>query len=337
VVEVLIVVGAILLGWALTGLLVRAFVLPRHLATPNARSMHKAPVPTGAGLAIVACVGLFWPLVSWPLAAETLLGLAAVALLALVSYIDDRRPLWPVTRLFVQAVAVGAVLSELPEHTRVAAELPLAVERGLITLAWLWLINLTNFMDGIDGLAASEAAAVALGYVAVVHAAGLPATLVPLALILAGACLGFLVWNWHPARIFMGDVGSITVGFMLGWLMFDLATHGQVAAALILPLVFVADATLTLLRRLAEGHRPSQAHKTHYYQRAAEGAAGVPRVVLATSLANVALIGLAIVSVKVPLGAALAAAGVAFFLLRWLSASAAGGHAPSDIGRARKA
>ncbi len=199
---------------------------------------------------------------------------------------------------------------------------PLVLERALLGLGWLWMINLTNFMDGIDGIAASEVIAIAIGYVAVTSAAGLPGGLVPLALILAGAAAGYLIWNWHPARIFMGDVGSIPAGFLIGWLMLDLAYRGQPAAALILPAYFLADATLTLLKRLFKGEKPWQAHKTHYYQRAAQGRATPPQVVSAVSIANVGLIALALVSVKLPAAALLAAALVVLFLLRGLSAAA---------------
>src|SRR4029079_9862702 len=106
---------------------------------------------------------------------------------------------------------------------RVFPVLPVAAERLLAGLAWLWFINLFNFMDGIDGLAGSEAIAVALGYLLLASVAGLDSPLRPLALIVAASAAGYLVWNWHPAKVFMGDAGAIPLGFLLGWLMLDLA------------------------------------------------------------------------------------------------------------------
>jgi UDP-N-acetylmuramyl pentapeptide phosphotransferase/UDP-N-acetylglucosamine-1-phosphate transferase len=184
----------------------------------------------------------------------------------------------------------------------------------LIGLAWLWLINLTNFMDGIDGLAGAQGAAVALGYVAVML---WPFSAVPvvtpnlvLAIAMAGACLGYLIWNWHPARIFMGDAGSIPLGFLTGWLLLDLAMQGKVIAAVVLPLTFIADASVTLMRRLFAGAMPWRPHRTHFYQRAVSGGAS-PRIVVASfALANAALIGLAIHSPANPQGALAAAGGI---------------------------
>jgi UDP-N-acetylmuramyl pentapeptide phosphotransferase/UDP-N-acetylglucosamine-1-phosphate transferase len=114
-------------------------------------------------------------------------------------------------------------------------------------LLWVWFLNLFNFMDGIDGIDASEAAAIGLGLMLVADAD--PSIAAPAAVI-AAAALGFLVWNWAPARIFLGDVGSVPLGYLLGFLLYELALRGSWQAALILPAYFLADATLTLLRRL---------------------------------------------------------------------------------------
>ncbi len=121
-------------------------------------------------------------------------------------------------------------------------------------LLWLWFVNLFNFMDGIDGLAGSEAAAIGTGLVVFAGVgSGLDPGLAALSGTAAAAALGFLVWNWAPARIFLGDVGSVPCGYLLGFLLLDVAARGHWKIALILPLYFLADATLTLLRRLARG------------------------------------------------------------------------------------
>ncbi len=242
--------------------------------------MHTRAVPTGAGLAIVATVLVLWPLYpGTALEGADIALLAATAGLAAVSWLDDHYRLSPAVRLAAHAAAVGLLLAVLPPDQRVMPILPLLVERILLALGWLWFINLFNFMDGIDGIAGAEATAVAFGYAAVAAVAGLETPLAELALVLAAASGGYLVWNWHPARVFMGNSGSIPLGFLIGWLMIDLACRGYWAAAIILPLYFAADATITLVKRLRRGEKPWQPHRQHFYQRAVLGGATPPAVV----------------------------------------------------------
>jgi UDP-N-acetylmuramyl pentapeptide phosphotransferase/UDP-N-acetylglucosamine-1-phosphate transferase len=320
--EFVLIGAAAIFGWALTGFAVRAFAGARHRVVPNERSMHKVPTRSGGGLAIVIAVALLWPLWHWPLTHTMQVVLSLTVFLAIVSWIDDYRQLWPLTRIAVQAVAVAIALTLMPENARLLSALPFTAERVLLGLAWLWLINLTKFMDGIDGIAGSEAIMVTLGYVGVAAIAGLNSPMEPLALIIAGATAGYLVWNWHPARIFMGDVGSIPLGFLMGWLMLELAQRGHAAAALILPLYFVADATITLARRIMSGEKPWQAHRTHFYQRAVQGGASVPDVVKRVVVANAALLVLALLSVRSPYPALAAAAVVVLILLTNLANAA---------------
>ena len=130
--------------------------------------------------------------------------------------------------------------------------LPAALDMAAAALLWVWFVNLYNFMDGIDGIAGSETAAIGIG-LALFAIAGIgndPALAAPAAVI-AAAAIGFLVWNWAPARIFLGDVGSVPLGYLLGFLLLAAASRGHWKLALILPLYFLADATITLLRRLA--------------------------------------------------------------------------------------
>jgi UDP-N-acetylmuramyl pentapeptide phosphotransferase/UDP-N-acetylglucosamine-1-phosphate transferase len=158
-------------------------------------------------------------------------------------------------------------------------------------------------------LAGSETIAVALGYLALLTYAGLEDPFWRLALVIAASAAGYLFWNWHPAKVLMGDSGSIPLGFLLGWLMLDLALAGQWAAGLILPLYFVADATFTLLARARRGETLWQAHRQHFYQRAVLGGATPPGVVWRVGATNAMLIGLAFISVRHPV-LALIAAGV---------------------------
>ncbi len=329
-----LVLLAVVLSWALTGLLLRQLSGPRHLAQRNERTMHERPTPTGGGIAFVGAVLTVTLIWLWPVPWPIVVVLTSMGGLAVVSAFDQYLPVWQLTRLLAQALAVAICLSLIPETVRIMPQLDLWQERGLEALAWLWLINLTNFMDGIDGIAGAQGIAVALGYVVVMHWP-LPSavTVTPsllLALALAGACLGYLVWNWHPARIFMGDAGSIPLGFLLGWLMLDLAQNGKPAAAVILPLTFVADATLTLLRRVLSGSKPWQPHRTHLYQRAVSGGAAPPMVVGLFTLANAALIALAVHATTKPLGAMVAATAVILALWGALATMTQGrAHSPS--------
>jgi UDP-N-acetylmuramyl pentapeptide phosphotransferase/UDP-N-acetylglucosamine-1-phosphate transferase len=167
---------------------------------------------------------------------------------------------------------------------------------GLDTVAaallWVWFINLFNFMDGIDGLAGSEAAAIGLGLLLFAgFGAGHDPAVAAAAASVAAAAIGFLVWNWAPARIFLGDVGSVPLGYVLGFLLLDQASRGHWKIALILPLYFLADATITLLRRLWRGERVWQAHREHFYQRAVQRGLGPAAVVRRVIAADIVLIG----------------------------------------------
>ena len=315
----LLVVAAAATSWSLIGLYTQAMRAARRLEAPNDRSMHKDPVPVGAGIAIVATALLLWPW--WAPGAPggpQLAFLCGFAGLGALSWIDDRRGLSPAVRLGAQAIAVAFCLAALPTEARAVQFLPLMIERLLEGLAWLWFINLFNFMDGIDGLAGSEALAVAIGYLALVVWAGLDATHWRLALVIAASVAGYLHWNWHPAKVFMGDAGSIPLGFVLGWLLLDLALHGHWAAALILPMYFVADATLTLLLRAWRGEKPWEPHRQHFYQRAVLGGATPPAVVYRVGAVNTLLVTLALASVRYPLPAFAAAVALVGGLLAHL-------------------
>ena len=160
-------------------------------------------------------------------------------------------------------------------------------------------------MDRVDGLMGSAGAVLALGYIAVLSVAGQESSLLPLALIVAAASLGSLFWNWPPARVAMGDVGGISLGFLLGWLMIDLAMHGQTAAAIILPLYVCADAMLALVGRWFRGQNAVDAP---FYGRALH--AGLPHADIATRLIalHCLLLLLALISVRRPMFALVMAA-----------------------------
>jgi UDP-N-acetylmuramyl pentapeptide phosphotransferase/UDP-N-acetylglucosamine-1-phosphate transferase len=322
--ETLLAIAAAALSWSLVAVFTLVMTTSRRLETPNERSMHKVPVPVGAGIAIVATTLVLWPWWQTRVGGAHLALLASFAGLGVLSWIDDRWKLSASVRLGAQAVAVGLCLASLPADSRVLQLLPVLPERLLLGLAWLWFINLFNFMDGIDGLAGSETVAVALGYLLLLTFAGLEDPFLRLALVIAASTAGYLFWNWHPALVFMGDSGSVPLGFLLGWLMLDLALAGQWAAGLILPLYFAADATYTLLARARRGETLWQAHRQHFYQRAVLGGATPKGVVWRVAATNAMLIVLAVVSVRYPVPALAAAAAVVAGLLVHLQSLARG-------------
>ncbi len=273
---------------ALTGLLRRWLLSRQILDRPNERSAHATPVPRGGGIALLAVLLPLWALIEpglWPL-------LAGALALAAAGWWDDLKRLAPWPKLAVQAVAVGFGLWRLGPVTQ--GLLPLPIDLVLAGIAWLWFVNLFNFMDGIDGIAGVEAISIALGLAVIALWFASFGDLAALSLALVGATLGFLYWNWHPAKLFLGDVGSQALGFLIGFLLLRAAAEGAWAAALILPLYYLADATWTLFRRAAAGENIMAAHAQHIYQRAVRIGRRHDQVAGALLIANLALIALAL-------------------------------------------
>jgi UDP-N-acetylmuramyl pentapeptide phosphotransferase/UDP-N-acetylglucosamine-1-phosphate transferase len=190
----------------------------------------------------------------------------------------------------------------------------------ILVIGWVWVINLFNFMDGIDGIASGEAAVVGIGLVVVGLAAPELGLATAEAAIIAAAAAGFLVVNWHPARLFMGDVGSVGLGFLTGWLMVDAASKGAGWAALILPMYFLADASTTLVGRILRRRRLGQAHRDHAYQAAVDR--GVPQPVVSGAVIALGLVlcALALASRDAPelaLSAAVALVAGTIVWMRW--------------------
>lgn len=289
------------------------------LDLPNERSSHKLPTPRGGGLATTPILVLLLLAMGWFHASAGLgmLGLGALILLA-ISWADDRKGLPPLPRFMTHALVIGAFLVLMPVKLTVFdGLLPVWGDRLLAGIAWLWFVNLYNFMDGIDGITGVQTAALGLGVAIIATLAPAMSMLdvIPAGLTVAAIGAGFLVLNWHPAKIFLGDSGSIPLGYVLGGLLLLLAMQGQLAAALILPLYYLADATITLARRALNREKLWQAHRKHFYQRAVQGGKRHDQVALAITGANIGLIAAAIWSVDAPwLGLAAGAVVVAGLL-----------------------
>lgn len=273
---VVLVVAVALASWFAVAL-VRRYAERRLVDLPNARSSHLRPTPRGGGLGL-AVAHLSVMTVASMIGLHPLRLTAALAgggvVVAAIGFLDDHRDVNPALRLVLHVLAFAWVAVWLGWPGEVDfgwGPVPLGwFGRSVLLLGLVWFLNLFNFMDGIDGLAGVQAlfmAAAGAG-LAWVGADGGGSTTVPL-LLLGAATAGFLFWNWPPARIFMGDVGSGYLGFSIAALALWTITQGwlTVWVWLILGGAFLADATVTLLVRAASGQRVVEAHRSHAYQR----------------------------------------------------------------------
>ena len=288
---------------------------------PNERSSHTKLTPRGGGIAVIAIVALAWGYLApsaHPLEIFTII--AAVTLLAGVSWIDDLRSLSPSIRLVAQLIAIlPALLWMSQEGTIFQSFIPEPIDLILAGLIWVWFINLFNFMDGIDGISGVEAAAIGIGITIVVMRTEDTGIDPRLAATVAAGAIGFLYWNWHPAKVFLGDVGSVPLGFLLGWLLLNLANSGTWEPAVILPLYYLADATITILRRALRGEKVWCAHREHFYQRAVQNGRSHAVVSSGVAACNLVLICLAIYSLDEPWIALAVATATVLVFLAWLS------------------
>ena len=269
------------------------------LAQPNVRSSHKIPTPQGGGIAVVASiiiVAILAAILLPPLNVDLVrLGplFAVTAILAAVGTSDDVRPMEALSRLLFQTGAVSILIFTLASDLRVLPTIPWWFERALLIIGCVWFVNLVNFMDGIDWMSVAEVVPVtaALAVFGLMGALPYDATVVSLAL--CGAMIGFAPFNRPVARLFLGDVGSLPIGLLLGWLLLSLAAQEHLIAALLLPLYYLADATITMLRRLIQGEPVTQAHRSHFYQQASDRGFSVYQIVGRVFAANIVLCALA--------------------------------------------
>lgn len=326
----LLAVAAAALISALVTWISRPLLQRYALARPNARSSHRIPTPQGAGIAVIAATLIVASL--WGVSANVAIPpalVAATVVIALVGFADDIVSLPVLVRLALQAACVGAVVYTAPETARIVPALPLPLERGLVVLAGVWFVNLVNFMDGLDLMTVAEVVPVtaALLLLGMLGDLSWPALLIAAAL--CGAMLGFAPFNRPVAKVFLGDVGSLPIGLLLGWCLLELAFRGQPAAALLLAAYYLADTTITLFRRIIRREPFWSAHRTHFYQRATDSGFTVKRVIAEIFALNLALALLAIVTVRANSTAITiicliaGAAAVAFVLRRFSGAQPA--------------
>jgi Fuc2NAc and GlcNAc transferase len=270
----MIFVFLVILSFVLTYIIRNYTIHKEFLDHPNDRSSHERAVPRTGGLAIIISffVGLFYLYSEGIVKEDFLYAFLSSIPLIVISFLDDLFTLSARVRFFVQVMSVGLALHFIGSSSFVL--------NALFALGMLWLINLYNFLDGIDGYAVSEAVFVSFASYFIFG---------DIALLLLGvSALGFLPFNWQRASIFMGDVGSTFLGFALGvMVVYHAQTLENLAVWLILLAIFWADATWTLYRRFRSGQKITKAHKMHFFQRTVQSGFSHQRVVLSAMFLNV--------------------------------------------------
>lgn len=263
-------------------LILRPMLVRYLLAHPNERSSHQSATPQGAGLAVMASLlavsiaaGLLGAVVPPP---SLIPILAGAAVFTVVGALDDAHALAVSWRLIAQALVAIAIVFVLPQSFRLLPDLlPLGVERVLLVLGVIGFVNAINFLDGLDWMTVAQVVPITLG-VAILCGLGLvPANVGFLAVALLGATLGFAVFNKHPARIFLGDTGSLPVGLVLAYLLLYVA-EAHIVSSILLALYTLTDSVVTFARRLLKGEKVFEGHRSHFYQRAVGNGLHVPQV-----------------------------------------------------------
>lgn len=327
--RILAVAAAFLASTLLTGIIRRVALVRGVLDVPNARSSHVRPTPRGGGLAIVLTVlfsiGVMYVRGNVPadLAAVLLVGGPVIAF---IGFVDDLQSVSVRARLAVQFAAFAwcvFCLGPLPPVNLGFAQVHLGFAGSIVAVVFLvWFLNLYNFMDGIDGIASVEAISVmTFATLLIFWQKGEPSFAFALLMVAASAA-GFLVWNWPPARIFMGDAGSGFLGFFVGAIAWATIVRGRLSiwVWLILLGAFIVDATVTLLRRWLRGANLAEAHRSHAYQRLSRRYGSHLKVTLGILIVNVLWLDpLAYLAAARPgLGALLAAlAWLPLVILAW--------------------
>ena len=316
---------------ALASVLIYALrpVLIRYLlAHPNERSSHTHATPQGAGVGVISALLIIcaavWLLWRVPPGAMALLPVLVAAFGLMVLGLADDAHALPVSWRFVgQTLAAFVTVLSLPKDLQLfPGFLPFVVERALFALGAVWFVNAVNFLDGLDWITAAQVVPMTLGVVVLQTIGAVPKSVGFLALVLLGATLGFAPFNKHPAKVFLGDAGSLPIGLLLAFMLIHVAGTSSVAA-LLLALYTMCDSTITLFRRAFNREQIFSAHRSHFYQRAVIAGMTPPQVtarvfVLGLLLASLAVTAVALNSIVadvVLLGIGAAATGYVLHVL----------------------
>ena len=284
--------GSLALTWLLTGLVLKLLMRFRIVDRPNERSSHPRLKVVGGGWALIGAMMILLPPLAWLMGETTRIVwlIAGIALLTIISWLDDIRELRAGPRFLVQLSAVACGMMALPDNYMFGWLVPHWLEQSILVLSWTWFLNLYNFMDGIDGITGGETLTIGVSILMLAMLVVLPPIIPLTAAILIGMALGWLSWNWAPAKLFLGDVGSVPLGFVVGWLLLYTAHSGYVVAAAIPMLYYGFDTTWTLLRRIVQRKPFWHAHREFFFHRALEGVQGFHSLVVQRLLvANMAL------------------------------------------------
>ncbi len=297
--------GVFFISLSLSFLTLKASRALRIIDVPTLRSNHKKSTPTAGGISIIITIS-FCMICYKQLKPDIqiLPFLASLWIIAFVSLVDDLKNLPILPRVIFQLVSILTLLYyHMPGYL-------------FFSIPLFFFINFYNFMDGIDGSAVSESAHISLSFFIIsLLVPEFPEGMRLLSIVLLAASLGFAKFNWHPAKIFLGDVGSISLGLACGWLLLILAKQGLYAAALIIPMFYLADSSLTILKRLLQGKKIWEAHSEHFFQKAARKGHSHSKIVKKIIVCNILLLTLSIISLTYPISSFLVAATVVLFLL----------------------
>jgi UDP-N-acetylmuramyl pentapeptide phosphotransferase/UDP-N-acetylglucosamine-1-phosphate transferase len=288
-------IATFLASAASTRLVLHFLKRKRILDRPNERSSHALPTPRGLGLGVVLAwllIGVFWPSAPREILVVCLVGSALAAL----SWVDDVRTLPAAPRLLAQVIAVLIGVASFDQPTLFPATwMPTLLGHAVFVALWLGLINQVNFTDGIDGNLGAMLICVGIGLFGVILLSNGSIALGALALTLVGAAAAFLQLNWSPAKAFMGDVGSVPLGYLMGWLLLRTAADIDWAPVLILPMYYFVDTAVTYSGMIMRRQKFWRPHRKYLYQRASPGMSH-GRIVTAIVVCNAALIALALAS-----------------------------------------
>ncbi|WP_053332592.1 MraY family glycosyltransferase [Candidatus Jidaibacter acanthamoebae] len=296
--SIVTLIGCFIFSYLLSGNFIRLLTKKKIIAIPNSRSNHKSPTPLGGGLAIIisffiGCIPflfLYNDTVKPPLYIAS-----ALALLCVISFRDDIKHVPAAIRLIAHFVAaiIGAFVVK---HNGLIFKgiIDPDIEYIFIVLAIVTFINLFNFMDGIDGITGAQVIYLGIAIALILSFLNNQSSYIYISLLLVACTFGFLIYNWHPARIFIGDAGSITIGYILSLLLLIIAAKGAWVQAIILPMYYFADAGYILLKRAISLEKIWQAHSEHFFQRAVRAGRSHAEVVVKIIILNIILLNLSL-------------------------------------------
>ncbi|AIL65551.1 Undecaprenyl-phosphate alpha-N-acetylglucosaminyl 1-phosphate transferase [Rickettsiales bacterium Ac37b] len=275
------------------------------MAIPESRSNHMLPTPVGGGVAIISSTIIGLCLLSTIIQIDVyVIQIILLSLpLVLISFIDDVKNISIFIRLVLHITVSICAIMLIPSNNLIFNGLfPYTTDRIFASLLLAWFINCYNFMDGIDGMAGCETIHISISILLlnlITHTLSISFNYLNVFIILSSC--GFLIWNWHPARIFMGDTGSITLGFILGCTLLHIASKGLFLQALLIPLYYILDAGITMVRRLITKQNIFKAHSEHFFQQAVRRGLSHATVVKKVILLNLVLLLLTLISVIIKL------------------------------------